>query len=221
MTLFEQDHSLREKKFAKTKVSLMQEFMKRLKSTRFAEISIKEVCESVEVSEGTFYNYFPQKVDVVYYFKNFVSVKIAWEINRKQKELSPWQLINHVFELISIEMQPPYLFYEMISIFTGEQRKPEAMILCALEKEYAYPDCEGIGDVEIGDIEDLFLALIKKSQDQHEINGDIDAKQLLLLLMTVMIGVPLAIDINDFKNINEHYQNQLLLLGKAIEEGQK
>ncbi|NLE65671.1 MAG: TetR/AcrR family transcriptional regulator, partial [Elusimicrobia bacterium] len=70
MTLPEQGCSLREKKFVKTKVSLMQEFMKRLKSTRFSEISIKEVCETVEVSESTFYNYFPQKVDVVCYFKN-------------------------------------------------------------------------------------------------------------------------------------------------------
>jgi len=86
----EQDYSLREKKFVKTKVSLMQAFMSRLKTTRFANISIKEVCESVEVSEGTFYNYFPQKVDVVYYYKSLVSVKIAWEINRKKSELSPW-----------------------------------------------------------------------------------------------------------------------------------
>jgi AcrR family transcriptional regulator len=214
-------YSLRERKYAKTKIGLANAFMERLKTTRFSDIPIKDVCYSVEVSEGTFYNYFPQKVDVVYYAKSLVGLKIAWEIRLKEGELSSLQLIESALDLIAQEMQPPYLFYEMISIFTGEQRKPETMTLSVLEKEYAYPDCEGIGGVEIGDIEDLFSALIKTAQDQYEINGDIDVKELLLLLMTVMIGVPLAINIDDFKNINKYYQNQLSLLGKAIEAGQK
>jgi len=212
----EQDHSLREKKFVKTKVSLMQAFMSRLKTTRFASISIKEVCESVEVSEGTFYNYFPQKVDVVYYYKSLVSVKIAWEINRKKSELSPWQLIQYVFELISVELQPPYLFYEMISIFTGEQRRPEALALSPLEKEYAYPDCPGIGDVGIGLLEDLFAALIKEAQNSHEIDPALDVEQVMFALMSIAIGIALTIKIEDFADINGRYQAQLSFLYKAI-----
>lgn len=212
----EQDYSLREKKFVKTKVSLMQAFMSRLKTTRFASISIKEVCESVEVSEGTFYNYFPQKVDVVYYYKNLVSVKIAWEINRKKNELTPWQLIQYVFELISIELQPPYLFYEMISIFTGEQRRPEALALSPLEKEYAYPDCSGIGEVGIGLLEDLFAGLVKEAQKNNEIDPSLDADKVMLALMSIAIGAALTIKIEDFANINNHFQDQLSFLYKAI-----
>ena len=51
-------YSLRERKYAKTKISLANAFMERLKTKRFSDIAIKEVCENVEVSEGTFYNYF-------------------------------------------------------------------------------------------------------------------------------------------------------------------
>jgi len=216
MTSPEQDYSLREKKFAKTKVALMQAFMERLKTTRFANISIKDVCESVEVSEGTFYNYFPQKVDVVYYYKNFASVKIAWEINRKRNELTPWHLIRFVFELISVELQPPYLFYEMISIFTAEQRRPEAMDLSALEKEYAYPDCPGIGELGVGLLENLFEALIKEAQNAKEIDPALDVRTVMLALMSIAIGAALTIKIEDFANINDQYQKQLSFLYKAI-----
>lgn len=216
MTSPEQDYSLREKKFVKTKVALMQAFMERLKTTRFANISIKEVCESVEVSEGTFYNYFPKKVDIVYYYENFASVKIAWEISRKRAELTPWHLIRFVFELISVELQPPYLFYEMISIFTAEQRRPEAMQLSSLEKEYGYPDCPGIGEVGIGLLEGLLDGLVKEAQNNSEIDPALDPRIVMLALMTIMTGLALTITIEDFANINDQYQKQLSFLYKAI-----
>ncbi|NLE65705.1 MAG: TetR/AcrR family transcriptional regulator, partial [Elusimicrobia bacterium] len=186
----------------------------RLKSTRFSEISIKEVCETVEVSESTFYNYFPQKVDVVCYFKNFINVRISWEVARRNR--GPWQTIKDIFEMVAVEMQPPYLFYEMIAIFTSEQRRPEVISLSSLEKEYAYPDCEGIGSVESEDIETMLSSLIKKAQVCGEIGGDTDGRQVLCALMSILIGIPLAIHIGDFKNINRFYQSQLSLLEKAI-----
>ncbi|HRZ39986.1 MAG TPA: hypothetical protein P5246_03155 [Candidatus Omnitrophota bacterium] len=104
----------------------------------------------------------------------------------------------------------------MISIFTGEQRRPEALALSPLEKEYAYPDCPGIGDVGIGLLEDLFAALIKEAQNGHEIDPALDVEQVMFALMSIAIGIALTIKIEDFASINGRYQEQLSFLYKAI-----
>src|SRR5687767_9779494 len=60
--------SLRERKFAKTKLALLQAALNRLKTKRLSEITVKELCEEVQVSEATFFNYFPKKDDLLHYF---------------------------------------------------------------------------------------------------------------------------------------------------------
>jgi len=57
----EKEYPLREKKHARTKITIMAAFIKCLEKTRFEDISIRQICKSVEVSEGTFFNYFPRR----------------------------------------------------------------------------------------------------------------------------------------------------------------
>jgi AcrR family transcriptional regulator len=207
---------LREKKYARTKIGLSRAFVKRLGTTRFADISIKEVCESVEVSEGTFFNYFPQKVDVVYYFQKLVALKIDWEIQKKGADLSPLALIEMVFDLIAKEMEPqPYLFYEMISIFTSEKVRPKEDDLSVSEKLYAYPECAGIENVSVQLLETSFSALIKEAKKQGSIPEDVKLTEAVIALMVVMLGVPLAIPIEDFGKVKQYFKGQLALLWKA------
>ena len=72
------EYSLREKKHARTKIAIMNAFIKRLEKTRFDDISIREICKSVEVSEGTFFNYFSEKIDIINYYSHLLFLKIFW-----------------------------------------------------------------------------------------------------------------------------------------------
>lgn len=209
-------YALREKKIAKTKIALANAFVERLKTTRFANISIKEVCKSVEISEGTFYNYFPQKVEIVLYFHSLTMLKVAWNIEKMKGKLSPLELIDLTFDLLSKEIELPHLFYEFVSISTTERRKPEKEDLTPAEKYYACPDCPGIENISFTSIDNFFLGLLDEAKKLGELKKKIKPEDIALLLHSILIGTPLAIEIEDFNNLPKFQKRQLSLLWEAL-----
>jgi len=216
MALSEKDFSLREKKYAKTKITLANAFIERMKTSKFSDISIKEICESAEVSEGTFFNYFPQKIDVVFYYQQMVSLKISWQIRQYWETKSFKELIELIFDLIAEQIEQPYLFYEIISLFTSERKRPEGMALTPAEKFFAHPDYAGIDEVPVQHLEEIFLTLVTEAVGKAEFKTDIKPADVVLTLMAILIGVPLAIHIEDFGGLKQYYRSQLSLLWKAI-----
>ena len=82
------EYSLREKKHARTKIALMSSFIERLRNSRFEDISIRDVCKSAEISEGTFFNYFPEKIDVITYYVNLMTMKVIWKARQKAPRIN-------------------------------------------------------------------------------------------------------------------------------------
>lgn len=70
--------TLREKKFARTKLALMRAAVARLRVKSFNDVTVKELCEEAQVSEATFFNYFPKKDDVLRYFIQIWMVEVTW-----------------------------------------------------------------------------------------------------------------------------------------------
>lgn len=211
------DYSLRERKYAKTKIALAQAFVERLKTTRLADISIKEVCESVEVSEGTFYNYFPHKIDLVCFFERLTVLRVLWETKKKEEELPPLELIGYVFDRIAEVIEQPFLFYEIVSIFTMEKVRPDERAgLSEIEKKYAFPECPGIEQIEVIPMEDFLARMLRQARDNGCLREDVDMADATLALLTTLVGVPLAIRMEDFGKLKKFFRSQLALLWKAI-----
>ena len=213
-------YSLREKKHAKTKVALANAFIKRLETTRFSDISIKEVCQSVEVSEGTFYNYFPQKLDIISHFQYLHLLKMEWEISR-QKNKEPLELIELAFDSVASTIKHPYVFYEIVSIFTSEHIKSKKVYLTPAEKFYAFPDYPEIKKIMFESLEDFFLKHLKEAKKNGQLDKNINLKNAGVMLMTILIGAPLAIEFQDFNKLSKIYKNQLTTFRKAHEKNKE
>ena len=215
MTL-EKEFSLREKKISKTKISLMNEFIRRLETTKFNDISIKDVCDNVEVSEATFYNYFPKKTDLVQYFKELLTLKTIWEVEKKGSKMSPIEKIDLFFSVQADNMPNTNAFYELVSIFTGEKMRNIRLQLSASDKYYAFPDCENIEEMPSMLIEE-FLAMTMKQMVK---DGSFDIKtkpaDIVIGLMAIFVGIPLAIEEKDFVNLKSHYKKQLSVFWKGL-----
>jgi AcrR family transcriptional regulator len=209
-------YPLRERKHAKTKIALVNAFIEKLKTTRFADISIKEICQSVEVSEGTFYNYFPQKFDVINYFQLLHILKIEWETNQRKDKFGPLELIDLAFDSMAETISQPYLFFEIVSVFTSEHIKPPKGTLTSVEKVYAFPNCNGIEDTSLESLDDFFRRHLREAKKQGEIDKNIDIEDVFIVLKTILIGVPLAIEIEDFGKLAKIYKRQLGLLKKSF-----
>ena len=211
-------YTLREKKYAKTKNALSRAFIERLKATKFSDISIRDVCSRVEVSEGTFYNYFPSKADLACYFRALTLLKISWDMKKKEGELKSLELIEYIFDLILKDVEQPFLFYEIISIFTAERIDPNRELnLTEMEKIYAYPECPGIEKIPVVTLGDLFFQVIEKGQKKGFISRNSKVHDIVLALMAIVVGLPLVIKMNDFNKLRKLYRGQIALLWKAIE----
>jgi hypothetical protein len=57
-----EDIALREKKFAKTKIDLLNTFYEKLKTEKLEDISVKDLCMETNISYKTFFNYFSKKI---------------------------------------------------------------------------------------------------------------------------------------------------------------
>jgi AcrR family transcriptional regulator len=213
-----EDVSLREKKFIKTKVALMNAFIERLKTTRMADVSIKDVCRSVEVSEGTFYNYFPRKIDLVYYFHQLFEYKIIYQARRSVHGTGYLELIDAVFQMIAENVRQPSLFLEFISIITGEKEHPGKIRIAPLEISFALPECPGIAeDMEcVCALEDFLLKTLQLALQHKELPRKINVPDVCIHLFSIMVGAAVALEPKDFSQLGRYYKEHVRLLWKAI-----
>lgn len=212
----EQHFPLRERKHAKTKVALTMAFVERLKSARLDDISIKEICDSVDVSEATFYNYFPAKIDLIYYYQQLLALKIIWETNREAKEDSPLHRIDVFFDVLTQQINHPYLFYELVSILVGQKVRPKRVTISLAERLYAFPKSIGIKDVPAMSLEDFLYSNLEEAVQREELPRDVNLSDVIMFLFAIIIGVPLAISYEKFNTLGAYYKRQLSFLWKGL-----
>jgi len=212
------EYSLREKKHARTKIALMNAFIKRLRNSRFEDISINEVCKSVEVSEGTFFNYFPEKIDVITYYINLMTMKIIWNAQQKAPGGKYIALINAFFEEMADEFNNVNIAYELISIMVVQHERPKKNFVSDIEKHLFFPDLAGIEDISPLFIDEFFRECLEGALENGELPGSININNVLVSLMTIHVGTLIAVKFSDIvksrdiKSVKYHYLRQLQIL---------
>ncbi len=210
------EYTLRELKHARTKLALMQAFIERLRHSRFDDISIKDVCKSAEISEGTFFNYFPGKTDVIIYYVTLMNIGIVWKAQKKTPQGQYIALINAFFNEIADEFIRINIKYELISIFIVQHEKPKALVIPDIEKRLMFPDFAGIERIDTYLMEEFFLKCVEGARGNGELPGNVNIGNALVSLMTIMVGTMIAVKFRDVKNIHYQYTRQLQILWKEL-----
>ncbi len=209
-------YALREKKHAQTKLAIMRAFIERLKNTRYDNISIREVCENVEVSEGTFFNYFPEKIDIINYYMHLVVLKTAWKSKKVKSRGRYLDLIDKSFETLAEEFTNPNLIYEMISIMVIQKDRPKKITIPDIEKCYAFPECEGIEAMPTLFIDDFYRGCLKNALKNGELPPKTNLDDVLISLEAILGGTMMAVKLEKSSNLSYHMKRQLSLLWKGL-----
>lgn len=210
------DYPLRERKHAKTKLAIMNAFIERLENTRFEDISIREICKSVDISEGTFFNYFPQKLDIINYYMHLVFLKVIWKAKQAAPQAKFLALINTVFEKLCEELNNPNIIYQLISLMTTLQEKPKKIAIPNIEREIAFPNYAGINDIQLLPLDDFLRECLKGAVRNRELRKNVQIDDILVSLITIVAGTLLAVKFEPQKNGAYHYIRQLNLLWKGL-----
>lgn len=177
--MVKKEYSLRERKHAKTKIAIMDAFIKRLEKTRFDDISVRQICKDVDVSEGTFFNYFPEKIDIINYYMHLEFLQVVWKARKDVPEGAYVALIDAVLENLGRELlRYDNIIYQLIALMIVQQQRPKALTISDLERQIYLPACEGIENIKLMLPDDFFSECLKEAVRHGEIPRDIKIDDL-------------------------------------------
>lgn len=209
--------SLRERKFARTKLGLLQAAVERIEQRPWEEISVKELCAAAEVSEATFFNYFPRKADILTYFTQLWSLEIAWQLAAAEPPLHGLDAIAEIFRLAARKIQDqPGTMGEVIAQQARQRNRQRSPEPGRAERLLAFPDRPGIERFAGDGMDQLLARHVQVAIDQGQLPANTPVRQAMVGLIAIFYGVPLVLAQTNPQGIGNAYQYQLTVLWGGI-----
>jgi AcrR family transcriptional regulator len=203
---------LRERKYAATKANLIEALTSRLKTQSLEDIAVKEVCNTVQVSQTTFFNYFPTKQHVIGYRVQLWNIAVAWEMDKLLTSGgSHLEAIRTLFDLTArAEDRNPGVMREVVAFQTRRAFSFEP--LTPAEYAHHFPNMPEDARVEATGVNELIGAQLKAAQEAKELATDTDLEALALTLMGVFFLTPILLDSSQTGSLADAYHRQLEIL---------
>lgn len=188
-----EDFPLRQIKFVRTRTSVLKVTTNLLKERSFDEITVDEICQKSQISRGTFFNYFPQKDFIFYYYLRIFTIKIAKRMENWDKNITFREKLENIYKWFDEESQYPNFIKSYIHCLL-ESNKDNDMKLTEAEFVYFFTGIEEekaylyYNNLTIaGIIRDLCKQAKAQGEIPKEIGEDKMAKVFLALLLAPFI----------------------------------
>jgi AcrR family transcriptional regulator len=95
---------LRERKKAKTRAAIQAEALRLFREQGYDATTVEQICEAAEVSESTFYRYFPNKPDVVLYDE--LDPLLIQALKEQPADVPPLTAVRAAFQTVFAALTP-------------------------------------------------------------------------------------------------------------------
>lgn len=199
---------LRERKFAKTKISLVKAALGRLEEVSLDEVSVRDLCEVVEVSEATFFNYFIKKSELLDYYIQLWMLELGWHM--RQADTRGLEAIATVFDRVARQFeQQPGAMVEVVAHQARRRGKAVSPGISEAERQMAFPDLAGIEDVPVMGLDRLWLHGVEQAIGAGQLPPNTHQATVLVGLAAIFYGVPMALAATNPATIASMYRQQL------------
>lgn len=183
---------LKEIKFAKTRTNLTFAFLKELELKSFEEIKIKELCQIAEVSEPTFYNYFPEKGDLILHYIQIWSLQVSVFALEKKLSESGLGMLSSLFRYTAKESKKnPRILLEIISFQAKTRKSLQQPKLTKAERALLFPKIVGIEDLDADGVEGIIRKALSVAAKNGELPTSTDWKFFSMAIASCFFGVPI------------------------------
>jgi len=209
--------SLRERKFAKTRLGLLKAAVEEMQEHPLEEVSVRDLCESVMVSEATFFNYFPRKTDLLTYYQALWTLELAWHGNRAAEASPGLAAITAVFRQAGQKIQSqPGVMGELIAYQARLRERPDVPEITRAERLLAFPELEGIDDMESTGLDQVLVPNLQHAIERGELPANTPLHAIIVALVSLFYGIPLALLRGNPQSITTAYIYQLNLLWDGV-----
>jgi len=201
----------REIKTAQNKQTILNSLLARMHKEVFDKIKISDLCTDANISQASFYNYFPQKSDILVYYIQLWAVKMHWQILIERK-LIGLNAIDALFNLTAETCATqPQLMAEIVAFQAKSLKKIKVTPLSKADKLVAYPNYQGIETMVVEDLPALLSINIQQAIDAKELPRCSDVGTLIVSLCATFFSVPIMFNQSPLADIQAAYQQQLSL----------
>jgi AcrR family transcriptional regulator len=185
--------TLRERNFAQVRLGVLEASLALTAEHPFAELSVRQISERAGISQGTFFNHFPTKDDVLFLFTCMWTLRATMRAEEVvQRGGSARAAIVSVFDLVVQEMNRyPRLMLDIISVIALATARPQVTLTPA-ERLLAFPNSHH--ELPPGDptLDELFTAHLNRAVAQGELPRAVSPRVAACVLRSVFYGVPIA-----------------------------
>ncbi len=175
-----------------------------------SDLPVEAICSAVEVSRVTFFNYFPQKADLLNYFLRVWCLERA--VEQLQEPLRGVAAIERIFLRGAQARDASSVFLNLISWIASLSAPPPEFEVTPAERHVLYPDEPAVQELQIPHLREMLARHIAEARADGEIKSRLPERELVALLLTVLYGAPLALHVSGEKDLYRRYRSHLRLL---------
>ena len=205
--------SLRERKFARTRLALAEAATNHLEAAAFELLSVKALCDRVQISEATFFNYFPRKEDLIGYLDHLWTLELNWYGQQASEQQQGLAVIDSMFRYTAIQIQKkPGLMGEIIAYEARSRERHSGLDITTAERLMAFSDLPGIVELPDYSLESLLRDSLQKAINLGELPENTAMATAMVGMVSIFYGVPLAMQHGNAAGIGAMYRQQLAIL---------
>ena len=213
------EFSLRKRKYAQTKSDLLNAVLAALDHKILDEISVREICEAVPVSEATFFNYFSTKRDVLAYYLQLWMVRASARVRAVTIQTeSGICAIEAIFDETARIVSPhPGVMYELVAYYAVGIPQGGPPSLTDAEIALHFSDLPVV-PLESKDLYDLLREGLRRAMARRELPQQTDTPSVLMILMNIFFLTFVAARLLavDPEEIGRLYRRQLDLVWAGV-----
>lgn len=216
------DLPLRTRKRAALRIALVDALVGQLATRTLAEVPVEELARAAGISQATFFNHFPGKVDLLTHFVQLWSLRMS-ALGRRvaAAEASALAAVEALFTATAAEAgAAPNVLLEIIGHQALAATRPRPPVVELAERLLLLPEEDDVASLPDQGLGALLPELLGLAVRRGELPRATEVPALTLAVASIFFGAPVVLGRSQLGQLGPLYCQQLRLLWSGARAGE-